>query len=319
MTIQDIYNLAIKMGIEADPRGKEGVERFLKNKKEEYKNLSALEKEEYDGEKLTNPYADSRILYGDPQKEVKRILMGIDMDTGEILLADRLSQKGKTIDLILGHHPHGQGLAALAEVMEMQAEMLATFGVPINIAEGILKDRISEVRRRIAPKNHYQAVDAAKVLEIPFICLHTPFDNLGYSFLNNLFNKEKAETVGQVVKILKSVPEFRLAVKMKNGPTIFSGDAGSHCGKVIVGEFTGGTEGAKEMYEKMAQAGVGTIIGMHISEEHRKEAQKHHVNLVVAGHMVSDSLGANLFLDQLEKKGIEIIVCSGMIRYKRII
>jgi len=33
--------------------------------------------------------------------------------------------------------------------------------------------------------------------------------------------------------------------------------------------------------------------------------------------MSSDSLGVNLFLDELEKRGIEIIPCSGFIRVSR--
>jgi len=39
--------------------------------------------------------------------------------------------------------------------------------------------------------------------------------------------------------------------------------------------------------------------------------------VVIAGHMSSDSLGVNLFLDQLEKQGIEIVFCSGLIRVSR--
>jgi len=38
---------------------------------------------------------------------------------------------------------------------------------------------------------------------------------------------------------------------------------------------------------------------------------------VIAGHISSDSLGVNLLLDELEKKGIEIIPCSGLIRISR--
>ena len=67
----------------------------------------------------------------------------------------------------------------------------------------------------------------------------------------------------------------------------------------------------------MAQAGIGTVIGMHQSEEHRKEAEKANVNVVIAGHMSSDSIGCNLFLDKLEKQGLEIIPCSGLIRFSR--
>ena len=76
-------------------------------------------------------------------------------------------------------------------------------------------------------------------------------------------------------------------------------------------------ESVKEMYEKISQAGIGTVIGMHMEEEHRKEAEKHHVNVVIAGHIASDSLGMNLFLDELERKRIKVLTCSGLIRVKR--
>ena len=89
------------------------------------------------------------------------------------------------------------------------------------------------------------------------------------------------------------------------------------CGKIAITEITGGTEGSPKLYEKMAIAGIGTVIGMHISEEHKKEAEAAHINVVIAGHMSSDSLGVNLFLDELEKRGIEIIPCSGLIRVSR--
>ena len=68
----------------------------------------------------------------------------------------------------------------------------------------------------------------------------------------------------------------------------------------------------------MSQAGIGTVIAMHIGEDHRKEAEKAHINVVIAGHISSDSIGMNLFLDELEKKGIEIVPCSGLIRVSRI-
>jgi len=39
--------------------------------------------------------------------------------------------------------------------------------------------------------------------------------------------------------------------------------------------------------------------------------------VVIAGHISSDSLGVNQFLDELEKRSIEIIPCSGLIRVSR--
>ena len=89
-------------------------------------------------------------------------------------------------------------------------------------------------------------------------------------------------------------------------------------GKVFV-DMTGGTGGSKEAFEKIARTEVGTIVGMHIGEEHRAEAEKNHLNVVIAGHVPSDSLGLNLLLDELEKGGaLEIIPCSGFRRISRV-
>ncbi len=87
---------------------------------------------------------------------------------------------------------------------------------------------------------------------------------------------------------------------------------------MLLTELTGGTEGSPKIYEKMSQAGIGTVISMHQSEEHKKAAEKAHINVVIAGHISSDSIGMNLFLDELEKRGIEIVSCSGLIRYSRV-
>ncbi len=59
------------------------------------------------------------------------------------------------------------------------------------------------------------------------------------------------------------------------------------------------------------------IIGMHMSQELREEADKHNMHVIIAGHMSSDSLGINLFLDELERHGVRTIATSGLIRVYR--
>jgi putative NIF3 family GTP cyclohydrolase 1 type 2 len=311
MTIKQIYNLAIKMGIEADLRGKVRVKKYLARQKEKYQKLDAEKKKEFDRERLVNPYSDTRILNEskNPQKAIKKVLVGVDIGVGELLLAKELGD----IDLVISHHPHGQGLANLDDVMHLQAEVLAQYGVPINIAEGLLKIRISEVSRSISPANHNRVVDAAKLLNLGFMCIHTPADNLVADFLDKKIKKEKPEYVGDLLKSLKEVPEYKEAIKIGAGPRLFAGHEENRCGKIAITEITGGTEGSPKIYEKMAQAGIGTIIGMHMSEEHKKEAEAAHINAVIAGHMSSDSIGLNIFLRQLRKQGIKIVPCAGLI------
>src|SRR3989338_6091052 len=239
-------------------------------------------------------------------------MVGIDIQPAELIIAKQMG-----VDLVIAHHPLGAALADLGDVMHLQAEVLAQYGVPINIAESLTKERISEVARGVSASNHFRTVDAAKLLNIGLICVHTPCDNLAATYLEKLIKKAKAETVGEIIQLLKKVPEYQEAVRRKTGPKIFVGSEENSAGQIVVSEITGGTEGAVGIYEKMSQAGIGTVIGMHMDEERKKEAQKYHINVVIAGHISSDSLGVNHFLDELEKRKIEIIPCSGLIRISR--
>lgn len=312
MNIQEIYKLAIKMGIESDFRPKAQIEKQLKRIKEKYEKLEKSEKEIFDVEKLTNPYSDSRIQFDNGEKNITKVMVGIDIDTAELMLAEELG-----IDTVIGHHPIGMGLACLDDVMHLQTDVFAQYGVPINIAERLTKIKISEVSRGVGAENHYKTSDAAKLLKINLINLHTPADNLVAKFVDRKIKKDKPEYVEDIIKSLLEIPEYKEAAKKGFGPVIFSGAKENRVGKIALTEITGGTSGSKDIYEKLSQAGIGTIIGMHMDEESRKEAEKAHINVVIAGHISSDSIGMNLFIDELEKKGIEVIPCAGLIRIRR--
>jgi putative NIF3 family GTP cyclohydrolase 1 type 2 len=315
--LSDIYTRAIEAGIENDPRGTDLVLQELDRRKKSFEELKPERKEFFDLESLQNPYADSRILNGTGEEEIKSILVGIDIDVGEILLADNLRTKGRTIDLLLSHHPSGRAFATLYDVMQMHSDILNIFGVPINIAEGLMDGRIKEIERKLMPVNHMRAVDAARLLHIPFLCLHTPGDNMVARYLQKLFDEKKPYLLSDVIDILQEIPEYRSAEIDTVGPKIFLGSKSRKAGKIFV-DVTGGTEGAKDIFQSLTSHGVSTIVGMHMSEEHRKEAEKSHLNVIVAGHISSDTLGLNLLLDEISKgDSLEIIECSGFRRLSR--
>jgi putative NIF3 family GTP cyclohydrolase 1 type 2 len=323
MKLKDIYSLAIEMGISADPRGKEGVAKVLANSKKEYKELSDKKKKLFDVENLNNPYSDTRVLYGDMNREVKKVLAGIDADGAEVLLADRLTEKAHLkgskqggIDLVISHHPTGHALASLDEVMDVQVDMYAQAGVPENIAHALFEERKSLVKRGIGPLNHAQAVDIAKLLDIPIMAIHTVWDNLGNDFMNKNIENKKFDSLEKLLDAINDIPEFTEAVRGKCPPAIVAGGPKSRTGRVVV-SFTGGTNPSKQLYIELGKAGVGTVVEMHVPEDAVQALRKMHVNVIDAGHMAADSIGANLFLDELEKRGVEVIPCSGLIRVKR--
>lgn len=316
MTLQEIYDLAVQMGIKADPRGETEVKRILGKLKKEYKDLPEKQKKYFDKESFTNPYSDTRLFWGEPKKEIKRALVGIDADATEILLADRLTQKGTKIDAVIGHHPIGISLLALNEVMDLQVNAYAEMGVPINVMDALMRERSEDVKRKIHPSNHNQVIDTARLLDMPLMNLHTVWDNMGDKFMTDYLGKKKFDTVGEIVDYMMELPEYEEAMMGKNGPEVVSGSLRSRAGKVAI-FFTGGTNPSKEIYAELAKAGVGTLVDMHVTEDGLKELKKLHVNVINAGHMSSDSIGANLFLDEIEKRGVEVVAGSGLIRIKR--
>ncbi len=317
MKLSELYKEVIKYGMQNDPRGKDKVAFQLKKTKSEFENLKPKDKKFFDREKLLNPYADTRILYGDINKDVKNILVGIDMEIGEILLADRLREKGKFIDLVISHHPEGKALANFYEVMRMQPDVLNKIGVPISVAENLLKERISEVERKIMPVNHTRSVDAARLLNVPLMCVHTPADNCVMTYLQKLLERKKPDDLSKIIDILMEQDEYKNGAKYNIMPKILSGDTKSQAGKIFV-EMTGGTEGSRKIFDRLSQAGVDTLVGMHLSEGHLKRVKDAHINAIIAGHIPSDNLGLNLMLDYLEtKEKLNIITCSGFYRVKR--
>ncbi len=316
MTIQQIYDLAIEMGIQADPRGASAVKKLLENRKKEFAEMPEKKKKYFDKESLKNPYADSGILYGKPEKQVKKIFSGIDTDASELLLVDRLNEKGMGFDLVIGHHPIAMTLAALHDVMDLQTDVYAEVGAPINRLDALMRERMETVKRRIHPVNLYQVISTAQLLDLPLMNIHTIWDNMGDKFMKNYITKKSFDTVGEIIDHLMELPEYQEAAKMKNAPEIVSGSPKSRVGKVAL-FFTGGTNPSKEVYIELAKAGVGTLVDMHIPEDGLTELKKLHVNVINAGHMASDSIGANIFFDELEKRGVEVVASSGLIRIKR--
>ena len=317
MKLIDIYRFIVKKGIEKDPRSKAEIKQALAMARKECRSLRSVDSKCYDKERLVNPYADTRILNGKPDQDISTIMVGIDMEGPEILLADRLNEKGKNIDLVMAHHPEGAAYANFYHVMHIQENSLAKMGIPIEVGRELLKERMGEVERAVAPANHLRSVDIAKLLDMPYMCVHTPADNHVNNFLQKILDKRRPNTLTDVLNILKAIPEYTDALKKNAGPRILIGEPKKKCGKVFV-DMTGGTEGPKRIFPRLSQAGVGTIVAMHLSEEHFKIAKIEHINVVIAGHIASDTLGLNLLLDELERKEkFRIIPCSGYVRIRR--
>jgi hypothetical protein len=78
--------------------------------------------------------------------------------------------------------------------------------------------------------------------------------------------------------------------------------------------FAGGTNGGADVFKAYFDAGVGTIVCMHVPEDVKKAVEEQSIgNIIVAGHMASDSIGINAIIDVWEKAGVEVIKMSGIL------
>lgn len=316
MKLNEVYQLAIEMGIKADPRSEATIKKELAKSQKAYDKLEAEEKEFFDTDYLFNPYSDSRILNGDPEAKVSKVYCGVDIDSGEVAVAAALNQQGAGIDLIMAHHPEGSALADLPKVMEMQIAYMQDKGVWPHIAESLMAERIKEVDGSIGVRNHNRAVQSAELLGFNFMCVHTPTDNLANDFMTKYLEAEKPETVGDLCKVIRKLPEYHFSAKQHNPARVITGSKENSVGKFHIW-FTGGTSGHKDTMKALSEAGISTIITMHATEKEIEVAKEARLNLVIAGHIASDNLGINLLMDQLEARGMEVVPCSGLVRVKR--
>ena len=315
LKINELYKAAIECAIDSDPRGRESVEKELNNIKNNYDNLKDNEKEFFDKDTIFNPYSDTRILNIAEDKDINKIFCGIDMQTSELLLADRLNEKNANIDLVVTHHPNGYGFVNFYDVISMQADKNTLHDVPINVAEALTNKRLNEVSRSVYSANHFRDIEAAKLLKINYMCMHTVADNFVETFLTKKLKSEKPERLSNIIDILYAIDEYKISAKRYNPPKIFNGNNKSKVGKFIV-DMTGGASFDSAMISALSNAGVGTIVVMNISDRLLDECKKYYINVVCAGHMASDSLGLNLLFSAIREKtkqDFEILPASGYI------
>ena len=244
--------------------------------------------------------------------DVQRVFVGIDVDLGELLLARSLG-----LDGVIAHHPIGsRARLGLPAVIERHETQMTAEGIPADIAHEKMLARQRPVAHAQHTTNYDRAVDAARQLNIPMMNIHLAADLIGRQYFIDFVGRVvdgKATTVGGLIGELKTIPEMEASLVQ---PELWLGEAENPVGRWVV-QMAAGTNGGAPVYRTYYEHGINTILAMHIDDRDLRELEQLQLpgaNLVITGHMPSDSIGMNRVIDALESQGLEVIAGSGVIR-----
>jgi putative NIF3 family GTP cyclohydrolase 1 type 2 len=242
---------------------------------------------------------DSAIYLGGDN--IAKILFGIDAGVPELLVAKQLG-----CDAVIAHHPQGgMAVANFSQVFKRHIQQMVVAGVPLEEAEKSVKKKLEELDVEAHTENYSHATDVAEFLRIPYMNIHTPLDEIGRKIMAKQIKSRigKHSTVQDVVSALRELPEFKNAVTEIK---IRLGKAENPAGKVVVSHGAG-TNGGYEVAKTYFKNGIGTVVYIHIRSNDLEKLKTDNVgNLIVTGHIASDSVGINPLINELEKRNISV-------------
>jgi len=258
-----------------------------------------------------------------PGENIKRLIFTMDANVGLLYMAKQLG-----FDAVVGHHPCG-ALPRQGEVYRRHIDLLVAHGVARERAMDSLAGVVETAVRRMANRRfrmlYYESpnqtvleVDAARMINLPFMNIHNPFDENGRRILQSKIDgvalKNLRWKLGDVLNLIEALPEARSArEKYGISPYIFIGGADSEASKVV---FVHGALVAPdaEIVKFYWRNGFRTVIALHGDFENLERLRRQSEgNVIFTGHFLGDSLGMTPFIETLREKGVEVVCMGGII------
>lgn len=252
---------------------------------------------------------DSQIYH--PGENIRQILFGIDIETTELWIAKQLG-----FDLAISHHPKGEWATLhFAEVLHRHVQQMVVAGVPQTVAEQAIAARVFEAQARAQASNYDHTPSVARLIDMPFMNIHMPLDEIGRRRMAEVVaGVDPGESAATLIASLQgALPEFHNA---KTTIEIRVGYPENPIGKAAVSHGAG-TNGGYTVAKAYFEHGVDTVIYIHCApgdiERLQQEFGDKGKTLIVTGHIVSDSVGINPFIAELESRGLDVQRISGVI------
>ncbi len=250
---------------------------------------------------------DCAIYY--PGTRIGHVLMGIDAGSAELFMARQLGYHA-----VIAHHPVGYA-GPFWDVYHLHVGLMVAAGVPADVAEQAVEARIEAFKAASQRENYDHAASVARLLEMPFLNIHSPLDEVGRRIMQRTVDEQLARkrdsTVADIRDALMRLPEFAVAHTRMQNPL---GSWDAPAGRVVVshGAYTNGGYPVARAY---LTHGVNTICCIHFPLEDAQRLAQEGVrgNILVMGHIAGDSVGINPYVARLRESGLEVTTFSGII------
>ncbi|HET9014653.1 MAG TPA: hypothetical protein VFN57_03600 [Thermomicrobiaceae bacterium] len=242
--------------------------------------------------------------------DLQRVMMGIDIGAGDLMLARQLG-----VDGVIAHHPAG-GTATLnfPEVLTRHVELLVEHGVPAAAARDAIQGMLTRALLRAQTANFDHIPSVARLLAMPFLNLHLPLDEIGRRVMEDVI-RERTEPLGESARVQDAIDALMTLPEFANAPTrimVPVGAVDEPLGKFAV-VHGAGTNGGYPVARAYFQHGTRTVLYIHVAPDEAERLRRDGGgNLIVSGHIASDLVGINRFVTELEERGVEVVRMSGL-------
>ncbi|MGB9986033.1 hypothetical protein [Salarchaeum japonicum] len=242
-----------------------------------------------------------------PGDDIETALVGIDLESPEIQLANR-----EGFDLALAHHPAGDDARLdFTDVLDKQVEFMTAHGVPEDEAEEAADGIREGAEYGAHAANYRHNPSIAEYLDQPYMNVHLAPDELGRrAFVDVVDTLDESDTVADLKDAFNA--EFEEIREARTDIETRVGSDDNELGEVAV-HHAAGTNGGADVARAYFENGVDTVIYIHVSASDAAELREEFdgKNLVITGHIASDAIGLNEYIDALEDAGVDCTTVSG--------
>jgi hypothetical protein len=188
--------------------------------------------------------------------------------------------------------------------------------VPSDAASSAVRELQEEREPRAHAENYDHLPSVARLIGIGLMCIHNPCDEIGRRVMDETLRARlpRDPRVRDAIVALEGIPEFRAA---ETRIVLRMGKTENTLGKWAV-HHGAGTNGGVPVARAAFDHGIDTVFYIHIDagalrrlwEVYGREGSK---NLVVTGHLSSDSIGINVLVRELRARGLRVDTYSGII------